>query len=191
MNGGGTGVVRLAVLGLISAGLTACVGHPVNERVMLGAREPTASFSAGISVVENDQQARPRSAWTHTVVVSPTDGTVTWSTLRTPTRRDHDDHARAYGLFPSLESAVDAQCNSWVLEAWAGLNEIGRTIGEVVLMPYRAAMVTIDEPRSWSPEVSWKRTNQAGPTGWSSAQPSSRLTVINPDKERADDEPDH
>ncbi len=158
---------------LLSTMMVSCAPRAGNERLVLGARYQTASFGDGYSVLGADQQLRPRNLWASTVVVAPTDGTITGQTLRTRIGRGSDQRERAYGLYPTVESALDSQTVSWLGGHWMNADELGRSVGEILLMPYRAVAFFVTAPRSWSPERSWKRTNQQSPSAWSSAQPSN------------------
>jgi len=149
--------------------MCSCGAHHANERLVLGGQYRTGSFGGGTSVIDLDQTPRPRAGWESMVVVTPTDGTVTGQTLRTPNYLRATDPPRLYGRYPTADDALDDQRLGWGRELWWALDVLGRSFGEVVLMPYRAVVYSITKPRTWSPERIWKR-RPAG-DAWSSGQP--------------------
>ena len=159
--------------------LCSCTAHHANDRVMLGGQYRTGSFGGGESVVELDQVQRPRARWQSVVVVAPTDGTVTGQTLRTPNYLRPEDPPRLYGRFPTIDDALDAQQLGWGRELWWAMDVLGRSVGEVLLMPYRAAVYTFTKPETWSPERVWKRRPENDV--WSSGQPRAMQGASNDD----------
>jgi hypothetical protein len=156
--------------------LGSCSKSASNERLVLGGRYKTASFDGGgASVVDLDQSPRSRELWASTIVVAPTDGTITGHTLRTPVYLNDKMPPRRYGLFPTLQTALVADKQGWFADLFLSFDQIGRSFGEVLLMPYRGIVYPLVEPRTWSPERTWKRTNQSAPSSWSSAQPRKPL----------------
>ena len=162
-------MTRTLLVILCALMLSSCSAHTANDRLILGGRYPTGSFGGGGSVIQEPQARRPRARWAGVVVVVPTDGTITGQTLRTPKYLRPTDPARLYGRFPTINDALDAQEQGWLRDGWWAFDELGRAFGEIALMPVRAAVYSITEPRTWSPERAWKR--RPADDAWSSGQP--------------------
>ncbi len=166
-------MIRVGAALMCSVLMGSCAPQVNNDRLVLGSRYQTGSFGGEVSVLDNDQSLRPRDRWPSVIVVAPTDGTLTGQTLRTPKYLKKKDSvsARMYGLFPTVRTAIRPAEARWLEDAMGTLDELGRSFGEMVLMPYRAAVYSFVEPVTWSPERVWKRTNQKSPSSWSSGQP--------------------
>jgi hypothetical protein len=152
--------------------LIGCTPQASNERTVLGGRYTTASFGGSYSVLDETQAQRPRDRWAGVVLVAPTDGTITAQTLRTPIYLKNTMPPRRYGLYPTSLTVLEADDREWMMDILGSFDELGRSIGEIVLMPYRALTFAIAEPYTWSPERPWKRTNRNGASEWANAQPA-------------------
>lgn len=149
--------------------MCSCAPNHANERFVLGGGIATASFGGEHSVVELEQTRRDRASWPVQIVVAPTDGTITWRTLRTANYLSRDDPPRLYGRFPTADDVLDPQDRGAFSEYWWTLDEFGRSVGELVLMPYRVIIYAFKGLKTWSPERTWKR--RPAQAEWSSGQP--------------------
>lgn len=149
--------------------MCSCAPEHANQRLVLGGRTTTASFGGEHSVIGLDQRERDRADWSVLVVLAPTDGTITGRTLRSPNYLDREDPPRLYGRYPTVDDVLDPQDRGELSEWWWALDELGRSVGELALMPYRVIVYAFKGSLTWSPERTWKR--RPAQTDWSSGQP--------------------
>lgn len=140
------------LLGLAAMCGGGCV-HAENERLGLGTRAETDATGM------RGGEPRARRSWRTGVVVVPIDGVVHGPTLRVEGGVGRGTDPLRVGAYP--EPGVRGERGERARDAWVAIEELGRSVCDVAVMPLRAcgALVGFTPDRArWSPGMVWKRT---------------------------------
>jgi hypothetical protein len=149
----------VAVATMAAGGCTA----DLNERLAIGTRA-TASFGGmpasgepGGGMAGAGTQDRTR--WATMVVVSPVDGVVHADPLRRPRPVGRRSPAERVDVFPVVDPVEEARGASGPVGSAAGLaGELGRSVMDPLLAPYRLGRAGAGGWWTFSPLQIWKRS---------------------------------
>jgi len=146
--------------------LLASCAHHANDRARLGTLAPSSTFVQRDDPI--DEQPSERTRWEPVVVVAPIDGVRHGASPRVLHTPHHSDPPRAYGLYPTPDSSVALDADTWASEL---LHTGAETVGSILAL-FDPRFWGFAREKPWSPREVWKRTDAEG--AWSTGTPARR-----------------